>query len=342
MNPLNSKIRTAIIGYGGSGKLSHADTIRELPEYELVAVCDISEERRESARRDLGCTTYEHLEEMLEKENGLDLICIVTRSDLHCEMACTCLDTGINTLVTKPWALNAAEAEKMINAWQRSGARLFPWIPSYWFPEYQKIKSLILEKIIGDVFTIRRYVTQFWRRSDWQTEQRFGGGYLLNWGAHIVQPMLDLADSPPKRVFGQLQQVINPGDADDNFLTIIEFENGIRGIAEFTQAVDGLPSFMVQGTHGMIRSDGNDISLLFKSPDSSKDPEISTFPVGEKLYGDERRIYRDIALDLRNQKSYPASPHSALQGTRVLDAIRESHQSSQLIDLNTKDYAMKF
>jgi len=335
MTNLKQKIRVAIIGYGISGKLSHALPIQANPEFSIVAVCDLSEERRQQAKTELGCEVYESHKELFEQADPVDLACVITRSDTHCAIATDCLNAGMHTLITKPWALNRREADQMLAAQRKSGKRLFPWMPMSWSPEFLKIRELIRSGAIGDVFLARRYVTQFWRRSDWQTEQRFGGGYLLNWGMHIVQPILELIDSPVKRVSGQLQQTINPGDADDNFQAAIEFENGTRGIAEFTEAIEGLPSFMIQGTRGMIRSDEKTITLLQKEPDPKADLVRSEFPIEGKVYGDEIEIYKDLAHSLLRDTPFKATLEAAYQGTLVLDAIRESSQSGRSIALES-------
>lgn len=330
--PVSSPIRAAIIGYGGSGKLAHAYGLQANPEFEIVAVCDLSPEKRAEAESDLGCRTYANLDQMLNEE-ALDLASIITRTDTHCDLTCRCLDSGVNTLITKPWAMDRAEGKKILDAWRRSKCELFAWLPSYWFPEYLQIRDWIREGLIGDVFLIRRYVTQFWRRSDWQTELRYGGGYLLNWGMHIVQPVMALADSPVKRVFGQLQQVLNPGDAEDNFLAVLEFENGIRGVTEFSQTSEGLPGFLVQGTGGSIHSDGKTMRLLRKNPSEAGEPEVVEKSVGSKVYGDEADIYRDVARTLLDGASFPVTPDDAYSGTCVIDAIRASHDSRQVVTL---------
>lgn len=317
-------IKTAIVGFGQSGELSHAYGILANPEFEIVATCDLSPSRREYASQKLGCPSYcDHLE-LLRSRGDIELAAIVTRSDTHCEVACELLEAGVNVLVTKPWALNQAEAAQMIRAQERSGKHIFPWIPMYWSPEYIEIKRLIEQEAIGRVFTIRRYIAQFSKRSDWQTELKYGGGYLNNWGAHIVQPLLGLADSPVRRLSGHLQQVINGGDGDDNFLTVMEFENGILGVAEYAQAIEGLPSFLVQGTHGTIVSDGEKITLLQKDPASPDDVKRSELPIVGKRFGDEAHIYRDVAKTLRSSAPFPAPVDDAYYGTVVLDAIRES------------------
>lgn len=329
---VSSPIRAAIVGYGGSGKLAHAYGLQANPEFEIVAVCDLSEDKRKDAEKDLGCKTYADLDQMLKLES-LDLVSIITRTDTHCSLTCRCLDAGVNTLITKPWAMDRAEADQILATWKRSGSELFAWLPSYWFPEYIQIRKWILEGLIGDVFLIRRYITQFWRRSDWQTELRYGGGYLLNWGMHIVQPVMALADSPVKRVFGQLQQVLNPGDAEDNFLAVLEFENGVRGITEFSQATGGLPGFLVQGTAGSIQSDGKTLRLIRKNPSEAGDADVVEKAIDDKIYGDEAHIYRDVAKTLLEGAAFPVTPRDAYEGTCVIDAIRASHESRQVVTL---------
>ena len=334
---LDSKnpIRVAIVGYGGSGKISHASIVRENSDFQLRAVCDLSPERRAAARRELGCSVYKTHQKILENASDYDIVSIVTRSDSHCPLAVDCLKAGLNVVVTKPWALNESEARHMIDSQKSSGKRLFPWIPMLWSPEFLKVRELIDSGALGKIFLVRRYVNQLWRRHDWQTKSEFGGGYLLNWGAHIVQPILDLVHSSVIRVFGQMQQTINPGDADDNFMTVLEFENGCRGIAEFTQAAMGLPSFMVQGDRGTLISNGETIELLESDPSDTRPPQRTLFPIEGKRFGDEAAIYANIAMSLREGTPFPATLEKALYGTIVLDGIRKSHTARSLMPIQS-------
>ncbi len=336
----SQRIKAAIIGYGESGKLSHAYGLQANPEFEIVAICDLSPECRDQGRAEIGCDTFASHQELLEAKPELDLACIVTRSDTHCPIACDFLEAKIPCVITKPWALNESEARSMLEAGEKNQTRIFPWFPMYWSPEYLLIRKLLEENAIGDVFMLRRHITQFRQRNDWQTESKFGGGYLLNWGPHIVQPLLSIIDSPVKSVFGKLQQVINPGDADDNFHAFLEFENGTVGIAEYTQAEDGLPSFMIQGNQGMIRSDGEKITLIQKDPSTDEKPTLENISIEGKRFGDEAHVYRDIAACLKNGDDYRVSPQVAYEGTIILDAIRESHLSNRKVEIS-EEYAMR-
>ncbi len=323
-------IKTAIIGYGQSGKLSHAYGIQASNSFKIVAACDTHPENRKHAAKDLNCPVYENYSEMLEKED-LDLVAIVTRSDTHATIACDCLKSGVHIVVTKPWARNEQEAQTMISAQQQFKRKIFPWIPAYWSPDFQCIRQLLEEKPIGEVFQIRRYVSDFRYRNDWQTESRYGGGYLLNWGMHIIQPVLGLVPSKVIRVFGQMQQVINPGDVEDNFMTFLEFENGVLGVAEFTQSAHPFPGFVIQGTRGTLVSDSKEVTVYRGDPARPSEMEKQTYPLEGKIYGDEKDIYADIAEDLGGKRPFLTPPSLALEGTRVLDAVRRSHQLRQAI-----------
>lgn len=333
--PSNSPIRIGILGYGQSGRNAHALAgIQPNAEYQVTAVCDLSEAYRRQAEKDFGCNTYEDYRTMVEAES-LDAVSIITRSDTHCEIACAFLEAGVHAVVTKPWALNLEEADRILTAADHGGARVFPWVPMRWSPDFRKIRELLDQDAIGEVFAIRRHITNFFRRHDWQTELKFGGGYLMNWGMHIVQPVIDLAQSKVTRVYARMNQVINPGDAEDNFVALLDFENGIQGTAEFTEAVEGLPWFMIQGTQGMIRSDDRSVILIQMDPDQPGEQTRQEFPLEGKMYGDEKEIYQDLAAAIIQDKPFAVSPEDAHYGTRVLDAIRESTRLHQAISMES-------
>ena len=325
-------LKAAIIGYGISGRLSHAYGLGSNPQFRIVSVADLDPKNRVRATNELNCSVYSDYKEMIASEK-LDIVSVVTRSDTHKSIVCDCLNAGLHTVVTKPWALNENEAQAMMKAEAISGRKIFPWIPMYWSPDFEAVSKLLAENAIGEIFIIRRYHSDFRYRTDWQTESRFGGGYLLNWGMHIIQPVVGLAKSRVKRVFGQLQQTINPGDADDNFLAVLEFENGIRGIAEFTQSPHPFPGFVIQGAKGTISTDADSVTIKKADPQKPGEVETETYRLEGKQFGDEADLYRDIAATLLDGVAYPTPPQLALEGTRILDAVRKSHECGQTIEI---------
>jgi predicted dehydrogenase len=337
-------IRTAILGYGRSGSTMHAGAIAGNPDdFELAAVCDIDPARRAEAQQRFRCPVFADYQAMLQRV-PLDLVSIVTRSDQHCRMACDCLAAGVDVLVTKPWAVDAVEAERMIRAAELSGRRLLPWLPVRWASDLRRLRELVAAGTIGNVFLIRRLVSCFSRRHDWQTERRFGGGYLLNWGPHIVDSAVLLKGIPVKSVYATMRQTINPGDTEDLFLAVLTLADGTLVTAEHTIAVDSLPNWFIQGDQGTLVARGQHITIHRQTPAIPRDPTLHAGmhtgisetwdeTVGPDLYGDETVIYGEIAQAIRGRKPYPVTPVDARDLTRTLDAIRLSSETNHVVTM---------
>ncbi|HOX39187.1 MAG TPA: Gfo/Idh/MocA family oxidoreductase [Candidatus Brocadiia bacterium] len=336
------KLKAAILGYGRSGSTMHAGAIQDNADsFEMAAACDVDPARRKEAAQRFNCAVYADYHEMLAKEK-LDLVSVITRSDQHCEMTCECLKAGVNVLVTKPWAVNADEGRRMIRTAGETGRLLMPWLPSRWCCVLRRLKELIDAGTIGNVFFIRRSVCSFATRNDWQTENRFGGGYLLNWGPHIVDPPVVLLGSKVASVYGRMKQVINPGDVEDVFFAIMNLQNGAVVQAEFTLSVANLPDWFVQGDRGTIVAYGQDMKIYRKVPPKPDDPtkysemrseeeSVSEEKVKGCMYGDSAEIYREIAQALRGEKEYPVKPAHALELSETFDAIRRSDRENRVV-----------
>lgn len=340
-------IRIAIIGYGRSGSSLHADPIQGIPAFALQAVCDIEAAAREKARARFHCPVYGDYREML-RAHPLDLVVIVTRSHQHAPMAVDCLRAGVNTMVTKPWAVNAEEARRMIEASRESGARLLPWLPARWGADLLRLKELVAAGTIGRVFQVRRGEYTLGTRTDWQTERRCGGGYLLNWGPHLVDQPLQLLGAAARNVRGILRRVANPGDAEDVFFALMETTDGAMIVSEYNYGAPGLPTWVVQGDGGTIFVREMDVEIhRIAARDAGNAAAYGVPPkvevIRERLgegdpkasrFGDQFAIYAHIADALQGRAEYAVKPESALELSRVLDAIRLSGEARTVIHLD--------
>jgi len=341
-------IKTAVLGYGRSGSTLHAGPIEELPDFEMTAVCDIDPDARVKAFNRFGCKIYENYADMLEKES-LDLVVIVTRSDQHCQMACECLNAGANVLVTKPWAINADEAKRMIAAAKGSGKMLLPWLPARWGSDLNRLKELISSGVIGNVFQVRRSEYSFAVRHDWQTLKKYGGGYLLNWGPHLVDQPVQLIGQNVKSVYGHMKQVINPGDVEDVFYAVMKTDGNVTIISEYNICAPCLPNWVVQGDKGTIFVDNDSIQIhkaKFADTDDSgsygdqAEIEIVNDAVDggniinmDNRYGDPLAVYPHIARAVRGEAPYAVTLDSALHLSEILDAVRASAQTGEAVRL---------
>lgn len=341
-----SRFRAAILGYGRSGSTMHADALDAVEDFQVAACCDIDPQRREQAAERFGCKVYEDYRKMLAEES-LDLVSVITRSDQHAEMTCECLAAGANVLVTKPWCVDEHEARSMVTAAEKAGRLLMPWLPARQAPDTQRIAELIAEGAVGEVFRVRRAEGGYAQRDDWQTETRYGGGYLLNWGPHVVDTAVYVTGRPAvERVLcGEMRNLHGFGDAEDIFFTVLRLEGGLTVHAEYDFAVCRPWKWIVQGKQGTIYVDDETISIHAGPPSAPADPTRyadmqAAGPIlrEEKIhgvpYGDPKAIYRQIAAALAGEGESPVPPRDALELSRVFDAVREADRTGESLALD--------
>ena len=114
---------TAVIGVGSLGRhhaRNHAEFART-GKIELVGVCDANEDTARKIADENGCDYFTDWRDLLDK---VDAVSIVTPTETHSEIACAFLERGVHVLVEKPIARTLAEADKMIEAAEKSGAKL--------------------------------------------------------------------------------------------------------------------------------------------------------------------------------------------------------------------------
>ena len=115
--------KTAVVGVGSLGQ-HHARNYAEIArngDSEFVGVCDKHEENARSIGEKNNCAFFTDWREMIGK---VDAVSIVTPTETHCEIACAFLENGVNVLVEKPFAKTLDEADLMIAAAEKSGAKL--------------------------------------------------------------------------------------------------------------------------------------------------------------------------------------------------------------------------
>ena len=119
----NRKPKTAVIGVGSLGQ-HHARNYAEIAREggsEFVGVCDVSEEQARAVGEKTGAAFFTDWRDLLDKT---DAVSIVTPTETHAEIACAFLERGVDVLVEKPIARTLEEADRMIAAAEKSGARL--------------------------------------------------------------------------------------------------------------------------------------------------------------------------------------------------------------------------
>ena len=113
--------RIGVVGIGWWATVNHIPTIRDCPEADVVAICDLDAERLRKAGETFGIAArYRDLDEMLAREN-LDGVMISTPHTAHTAPAIAALNAGCHVLVEKPMATTAADGRAIAAAASAAG-----------------------------------------------------------------------------------------------------------------------------------------------------------------------------------------------------------------------------
>lgn len=338
-------IRCGVVGLGRIGWAYHAQEIIKHPGFTLAAVCDLEQSRLEEAHQLTGCATYTGFPELIGDAN-VELVIVASQSIDHEPMTLAALEAGKHVLCEKPAALNATGVARM-NAAAQNAQRIFSVHHNYRLnSEFLYVREQIQSGVLGQIQRIKRRNQSFSRRNDWQVLRKYGGGMTGNWGIHLVDQCLCLLDSPIRDVWGDVKQIFNPGDAEDDIKAIIRGESGMTLDIDMSSACAAPePTWVVSGNHGTLWITGNKAHLKFFDPGELPALEVQDghLAAGRK-YGvtsgsveipwQEREeptvpsgtyagFYDNLLDAIREQKELLVTPQSALQTYEILDLIRK-------------------
>jgi predicted dehydrogenase len=127
----------------------------------------------------------------------LDATFIITPHALHHDQTVACLEAGLDVLLEKPMAMNAAEASSMIEARDRTGQLLVVAFQGGLSPEVRTAVNMLRSGQLGEVLNISGIVWQGWKNNTegaWrQDPEHSGGGFMFDTGAHLLNTISDLA-----------------------------------------------------------------------------------------------------------------------------------------------------
>ena len=210
------KLKVAVIGCGGIANSKHMPGLKTVKEAEMVAFCDIIEERAEKAKKEFGTPdskVYTDYKELL-KDESIDVVHICTPNRSHSFITIDSLRAGKHVMVEKPMAKTAAEAREMVKVAKETGKKLTVGYQNRCRPESVYLKKEVMEKgVLGEVYyakalAIRRRATPTW--GVFLNEYEQGGGPLIDIGTHALDLTLYMMDNyEPKMVLGTSYKKLN-------------------------------------------------------------------------------------------------------------------------------------
>lgn len=225
------------VGLLGAGWIMdyHARAVVAHPGAELVAAANWREPSLAglAERHGIPRTTTDWRE--LAADPGVDAAVIGTPNALHASQAVAFLEAGKHVLVEKPMARNLEEADAMLEAAARSGARLMVAHCWRFHPDVLALRARVAAGELGEVVKTRGYgVHAAWGPSGWFTDAELaGGGALVDMGVHAIDTTrFVLGDPLPTRVRATVATRYGDYAVDDDAIVLVSWSNGTNSIIE--------------------------------------------------------------------------------------------------------------
>ena len=226
-------IRWGIVGCGDVTEVKSGPGFQKADGSALVAVMRRDGEKaRDYARRHGVANAYDRAEDLIQ-DPEVDAVYIATPPSSHCELALRVAAAGKPCLVEKPMALNHAECQRMIAAFQSPRVPL--WVAYYRraLPRFLIVRDRLRQQAIGRVTSVHVQVTAPLvtgaDATNWRVDPATSGaGIFFDLASHCFD-LLDFLIGPITRVSGQAINTAGAYRAEDVTVAAFEFDQGVVG-----------------------------------------------------------------------------------------------------------------
>ncbi len=147
-------LRVAIVGMGNIGN-RHAQVYQGLDQVEIVAVCDIIQERSDKAAEAYGCQGFYSIQEMLDSGIKIDAASMATagveNGGDHYQATIELLEAGLPVLGEKPISNEIDKAEKMVALAKEKNLRYGIDLNHRFTPAAKKAKEWVEQGRLGEL-----------------------------------------------------------------------------------------------------------------------------------------------------------------------------------------------
>lgn len=355
----NAPIRTAIVGFGLSGRVFHAPLIADNPDFALSAIVTSNSERRALAEATYpGVEVHDSFDALMNRvdsQKDIDLLVIGSPPAVHREQAIAGLNRGLSVVVDKPFAPTAEDATTIIEAATTSAGVLSVFQNRRWDTDFLTLKARIDAGELGRVHTLESRFEGWSSRAPggWKstTSVRDGGGTLLDLGPHLVDQAVSLF-GPVRDIYAELTRHAEGAGADDDSFVSLLHESGVRSRLWMSKRapVEG-PRFRATGDaaafvslgkdpqeaqlgDGMSPSDeaygwfdGPSHMQIHPTPTSAV-PGTGAAPTSanearpaDMVRGDYPEFYRGMARAIRGDAEVPVDPRDSARVLALLEKI---------------------
>ncbi|MHC4716873.1 MAG: Gfo/Idh/MocA family protein [Planctomycetota bacterium] len=228
---MSETVRVGVIGCGGIANSVHLPSLRDIEAAEIVAVCDIIEDRAQKAADEYGAPgVYTLYQQMLTAEE-LDAVFVLTEPDQLFRPTQNALRSGRHVFMEKPPGVTTYQAEQLARDARGADRILHVGLNRRYIPLVQRVLEIVREHTA---------ITQVEGRFNKHTPATFYDGCMSSFRAdtiHAIDAVRWIAGSEPVSA-----AVVTGDDGDpvtNRWNAVARFENGVTGIVRANYRTGG-------------------------------------------------------------------------------------------------------
>jgi len=281
------KVKVAIIGTGSISNF-HMLGYKNLENVEVIAACDINKKRAEDFAEKYNIpNVFTDYNEMLKMEE-IDAVSVTTWNNIHASASIAALKAGKHVFCEKPLALNAVQAQEMVDAAKKSDKILMVGFVRRFGDNTKALKDFIDNGDLGKIYYAKTGCLRKWGNpGGWFSDKkRSGGGPVIDLGVHIIDLVRYLAGKP-KAVA-----------VTASTFSHIGMKPGVKGISKYNSADYDEFNDVEDCAAALIKFD-NDMTLFFET---SWVQNIKDDLLYLEIYGDKAGAQMEPELELYENK----------------------------------------
>ena len=340
------KYKFALIGCGRIS-YKHINAINNIENAELVAVCDIKEDRAKTKGEENNIPWYTDYHEMLKNED-VDIVNILVESGKHAEVFKDTAKYKKHVIVEKPMALTLHDADDMIRISDENGTKLFIVKQNRFNKPVQLLRKALEEgrfgKLILGTARIRWHRDQAYYDQDyWRGTWKYDGGVFANQAAHHLD-LIEWLMGDVESVFAKSETFLHNIETEDTGVAIFKFANGALGTFEATTCTNPIDlegSISILGENATVEIGGFAVNEMkvwnFKDKKDYDTEAFNTSYVPKNVYGKGHEEYiRNVLNVIENGTKGLVEGKEGRRSLELINAFYESIETEKEIFLKFK------
>jgi glucose-fructose oxidoreductase len=328
-------IRFAVIGQGHFAQTSILPAFANARGCELRALFSDDASKLRALRKQYDveyALPYDQLSAFLET-GSVDAVYIAVPNDLHAEYAEAAAGAGVHVLCEKPIAGSSAQAERMIAACERGGAKLMIAYRLHFEEANLRAMEIIRSGKLGEPRFLTTVFSQQVTPGNTRTQAGHAGGPLRDVGIYCINAARYLFHDEPTEVVALAAS--KPSDArfreiDEQVSALLRFPG--ERLAQLTCSFGayGRSEYQVVGTKGTLR-----LCPAFNMRDLTLEVEIGgkttrkTFRRSDQVAPE----LEEFADCIRQDRDPEPSGREGLADMRIIEAIEASAKSARRVQV---------